>query len=264
MWKRVEKTVALLASLSAFVLVGFTWKSITQVSTEQAIAREGQLTDRYMAAVQLLDNRSEEVRMGGIYGLSRIMHDSRRDQPTVMQILSAFLRTHNKKLDPVHFTLPGRDFDAALAILTDKNNREEGDGFADLPGIHLEHFLLKEASLRRANLSGAHLAGVVLRDADLSGARLGGADLSSAFLTRANLTSANLGSAELAGAQLSGANLWCANLRYADLEGAEVEKGQLMSAVIDVTTILPRKLAGDPQLKEKAASRVVPKGCEPS
>ncbi|MEU3094524.1 hypothetical protein ABZ690_06810 [Streptomyces sp. NPDC006967] len=42
------------------------------------IEREGQVTDRYVEAIELLgsDNRTE--RLGGIHALQRIMHDSAR------------------------------------------------------------------------------------------------------------------------------------------------------------------------------------------
>ncbi|WP_371621563.1 hypothetical protein OG245_00620 [Streptomyces sp. NBC_01116] len=44
--------------------------------------KEGQITDRYTAAVGNLGEDKMDVRLGGIYALERIMQDSRRDQPT--------------------------------------------------------------------------------------------------------------------------------------------------------------------------------------
>ncbi|WP_449339638.1 hypothetical protein [Streptomyces chartreusis] len=68
--------------------MAFTWQSIQQVNTEQTITREGQITDRYNAAVENLGHNSVEVRLDGIYALQRIMHDSHRDQPVVISVLA--------------------------------------------------------------------------------------------------------------------------------------------------------------------------------
>ncbi|ODA69303.1 hypothetical protein APS67_006541 [Streptomyces sp. AVP053U2] len=58
------------------------------------IEREGQVTDRYVEAIKLLgsDNRTE--RLGGIYALQRIMHDSAKDHTTIVSVLAAYIRTY--------------------------------------------------------------------------------------------------------------------------------------------------------------------------
>ncbi|CAM5525848.1 Pentapeptide repeat-containing protein OS=Streptomyces chartreusis OX=1969 GN=CP983_39675 PE=4 SV=1 [Streptomyces chartreusis] len=77
-----------LAAAATLAAVAFTWQSIQQVNTEQTITREGQITDRYNAAVENLGHNSVEVRLDGIYALQRIMHDSHRDQPVVISVLA--------------------------------------------------------------------------------------------------------------------------------------------------------------------------------
>ncbi|MGP3980411.1 hypothetical protein [Streptomyces sp. KR80] len=74
--------------MATLAVAGFTWVSIKQVNSEQGLTREGQITDRYTAAVDNLGNDSQGVRMGGIYALQRIMQDSPRDQPSVVDVLS--------------------------------------------------------------------------------------------------------------------------------------------------------------------------------
>ncbi|MFI7180115.1 pentapeptide repeat-containing protein [Streptomyces spororaveus] len=293
LWRRLEKTVAVLASIGALILVGFTWKSITQVNSSQAIDREGHITDRYMAAVELLGNRdSEEVRLGGLYGLQRVMQDSPRDQPTVINVVTTFIRAHSPK--PKSTLKLGElpsDITAALAVLRTRDDRHDGNArvnlhdsdlkSANLRGAVLTRADLGGAYLRRADLGDAYLRGADLGDAylggaDLSGAHLGGADLSGAHLNGADLSRAKLGGAnlryadldaadlaraDLAGADLAAATLVCADLRGAVLLGAVILKDQLMSAGLSTGLALPAYLADDPELKKRAASKTKPDRC---
>lgn len=54
------------AALATLVVLIFTWKSIKQVDDEHALTREGQVTDRYNAAVTNIGEDSLEVRLGGM------------------------------------------------------------------------------------------------------------------------------------------------------------------------------------------------------
>jgi hypothetical protein len=60
--------------------------------------REGQITDRFIRAVDQLGKRNEggtparEIRLGGIYGLRRIAQDSSEDYKPVRQILNDYVR----------------------------------------------------------------------------------------------------------------------------------------------------------------------------
>jgi hypothetical protein len=44
-------------------------------------AKQGQITDRYTAAVGQLGHADRNVRLGGIYALARIMDESRKTSP---------------------------------------------------------------------------------------------------------------------------------------------------------------------------------------
>lgn len=44
------------------------------------LSRQGQFTDRYTKAVEQLGSNKPDVRIGAIYALERIAHESRRDQ----------------------------------------------------------------------------------------------------------------------------------------------------------------------------------------
>jgi hypothetical protein len=60
------------------------------------INRDGQLTDRFTAAITHLgqdDNLS--VTLGGIQALERIARDSRSDRGAIQEILAAYVRDHS-------------------------------------------------------------------------------------------------------------------------------------------------------------------------
>jgi hypothetical protein len=61
------------------------------------LSREGQVTDRYTKAIEQLGSEKLDVRIGGIYALERVAGDSARDHPTVMAVLSAFVREHSRE-----------------------------------------------------------------------------------------------------------------------------------------------------------------------
>ena len=61
---------------------------------------QGQVTDRYTKAIEQLGSDKLDVRIGGIYALERIARDSARDHPTVMEVLTAFIREHSHEQWP--------------------------------------------------------------------------------------------------------------------------------------------------------------------
>ena len=152
------------------------------------LSREGHVTDRYTKAIEQLGSERVDVRLGAIYALERIMIDSARDHPAIVEVLAAFVREHSS-LDatdlgdkqpgadddmrrPHDVVGPATDVQAALTVLGRRPPGREERGRLDL---------------RSTNLSGADLVR---------------ADLSNADLTKADLTRADLGDANMAGAVL--------------------------------------------------------------
>ncbi|WP_051765198.1 pentapeptide repeat-containing protein [Streptomyces sp. NRRL F-5135] len=242
------------AALGTLVVIVFTWLSIQQVNSEHALTREGQVTDRYNAAVEDIGEDSQEIRLNGIYALQRIMEDSPRDQPSIINVLSAYIRNHAKepKRDTVisdGWDLPS-DIQAALTALGYRNPHFDGNAVIDLHGAYLRGAYLPSANLHganlrdtdlslaflnRANFGGASLAsadlgGALLFRADLRGASLYFADVSPADLRSANLARADLSLANLASTDLGGANLTGADLRGADLRSAKLHGAKLGDA----------------------------------
>lgn len=152
---------------SLFIVTAlFTWRQIQ-------IAREGQITGRYETAVRQLSSSEPTERIGGIYALGRIAEDSRRDEPTVVELLSSFCRTsatalgsgatNSRSSTYLSDRLP--DVQVALEVL----------GRAQLPspprfdGADLTGAYLGDASLIRARFVWTILVGVRFWNADLRG-----------------------------------------------------------------------------------------------
>jgi hypothetical protein len=231
------------------------------------LSRDGQITDRFTKAIEQLgaveppgaDGRSTvklAVRLGAIYALERIAHDSERDHWSVMEVLTAYVRENSPRKEQ------GRSMEDIQAILTVINRRNRNYDPVDLPdaisaafrqrivlaGAFLAHTNLREAYLSSANLRGANLIAADLRGAHLDGvildrAKLGEAHLNDADLRGANLQLTDFSSADLRGANLTGANLTMANLGHADLTGTiNLTQRQIDSASGDEGTVLPSGL----------------------
>ena len=166
------------------------------------LSREGQVTDRYTKAIEQLGSEKLDVRIGGIYALERVARDSAQDHPTVMEVLSAFIREHSRTppAGPGLERWPLPDVQAAVVVVRRRNAKRD----------------LQPIDLSGADLAAADLAGVNFRGADLHGADLHGADLHGADLTTANLR---------------GTNLTAANLRHARWpEGVPIPEGWLVDS----------------------------------
>jgi hypothetical protein len=222
------------------------------------VTEQGHITDRYTKAIEQLGNDKLDVRLGGIYALERIAVDSKRDHPTVVEVLSAFIREHGQAptqpgtgtaddgnsepiaavFEPPTFE-PPTDVQAAVTVLG-RLPRRTNVSRGNLIGAHLEGANLGNAHLEGAILIGAHLVLASLFQAHLEEAILGEAHLQFANLSGAHLEGANLGDAHLAGAILSGAHLERANLIGTTVHGLTLE--QLDRAILDEETQLPPEL----------------------
>lgn len=237
---------------------------------ELKLVRQGQISDRFTRAVEQLGDYNLDVRLGGIYALGRIAHDSKRDQRTVTEVLAAFVRGHSplRTQDPdlddhpphqlaaeplsqrapdvqaVLRVLGGlpRDRDSAVIDISASNLSR-----ADFGGADFSRARLMDTNLIKADLSGVRLVGACFDDAHLgvadltlarlAGAYFGGAKLINALLVRADLTGAYLNNADLTDAYLNDANLndavLSAGLYGTHLDGAQLQGADLAGAVIE-------------------------------
>jgi uncharacterized protein YjbI with pentapeptide repeats len=230
----------LITALTAVGALIFTALSLNstrdQVSIAQsqsAISEQGQFTERYSKAVEQIGQQGPDhlqVRLGGIYALERLSRDSLRDQPTIVEVLSAFIRTTAKPLTSCIFSSPTSDIQAALTVLGRRDATHDNNTYVDLTYTCLNSYKLPRATLGHADLRNSDFTGTDLTDADLANADLTGANLRVTQFADANLTDANLLSTQLTGANLSDAQLINSVLSGADLGGANLRRANLRGA----------------------------------
>jgi uncharacterized protein YjbI with pentapeptide repeats len=192
-------------------------------------AREGQITDRYSAAVGHLSSRRPSAVIGGIYALERIAHDSGRDVGTINDVLCAVVRQA-----PYAAPRPSSEVIVALEVLS----RLPGSGDIrrlDLRGVTLDGLRLPGIQLAGADLSGASLVLANLEGADLRECQLDNAKFTRSTLTRARFGGAKGLKVEFPGATLDGADLHdvvfpSAVLRAASVRGINASGASLAGA----------------------------------
>ncbi|MEU5266129.1 pentapeptide repeat-containing protein [Amycolatopsis sp. NPDC021455] len=216
-----------------------------QNEAQNSLAAQAQYTDRYTKAVDQLGQKGDDrlqIRLGGIYALERLAHDSPRDQPTIIEVLSAFVRTSSPNPgnfvggpalgEPVggppadHPNLCNRistDVQAAVTVLGRRDVTHDQSALPDLSGA-----CLQLAYLSGANLRGSKLRGTVFTGAYLYAADLGYADLGGAYLKDSNLHGALLNNAQLSFANLVDADVTGADLRDA-IHGGRTQIGGIKS-----------------------------------
>ena len=233
-----------LGGLAVLLAAVYTYQQVQTGRRQLEVARQGQVTERFTRAIDQLGSKNLDVRLGGIYALERIARDSSDDEPTIGEILTAYIRTHA----PWPPTIPGQyiatapindvpelqvrapDVQASLTVLGRGRFADQQEGPADQLDLH-------EVDLRRAHLNNANLAGVNLSGANLAGAILIGVNLARAFLLDANLAETEIIGSYFADIELGYANLEKARIEGVILTGASLDEANLSGARINVTDL---------------------------
>ena len=213
--------LALGAGLLAAGALVLTVRNLTLARRTFELTEQRQATGRYATAIEQLGSDKLDVRIGGIYALERIARDSANDHPTVMEVLTAFIREHSRDQGPP--PPQGRkkmrpDLQSALTVAGRRDAQRD-----------IQRLDLTMADLSSASLTGANLAGAQVAFADLSYAYLSNATLARGCLLGANLHGASIGGADFTGADLAGADLTFA-LAAAGLNGANFTGARLDGA----------------------------------
>ncbi|MFJ9782482.1 hypothetical protein ACIRSS_23075 [Amycolatopsis sp. NPDC101161] len=90
----------MITAFTALAALVFTGESLTTSREQNALAEQGQVTGRYASAVDQIGTQGDDhlqTRLGGVYELERLMYDSPRDQPTIIEVLSAFVRHQHQR-----------------------------------------------------------------------------------------------------------------------------------------------------------------------
>jgi hypothetical protein len=256
---------ALVVLTGAAIGATVTLRQVRASHDQLKLSEQGQFTDRYTKAIdQLDDTKALAVRLGGLYALERIAHDSPDDRATIAEVLCAYARTAPRPkpparramdtvppittaaeavtptADPASLTVRAPDVQAAVTILG-RWRKRLGE---PPPVLDLHNADLQGAILAGAGLQGAILVGARLQDANLFGVGLQGAILAGAGLQGAILAGAQLQDADLAGAQLQDARLNGAQLQKALLFGAQLQDAILNDAQLQGAILVRAQLQG--------------------
>lgn len=168
---------ASLPGIAALAALLFTWVSVEQSGRQLRIAERGQVTDRFNAAIGNLSSPAVDVRLGGVYGLERLMRDSPDDQPTVVTLLTAYVRGHaDGEAGGAPDARPATDVQAAMTVLANRDPARDGSDDFDLRSVRLRHL----GYMGMWDREHQRVIGINFPDADFSGADLSGADLTGA------------------------------------------------------------------------------------
>ena len=256
----VVKTIISALGLIATLLAGIGLiVNYFNSQAEMQLTQQRLITERFSKAVEQIGSGKEEAVISGIYSLEQIAKDYLKDQWTIMEVLTAYIRKNSRIRSNIEQLEPEKrqkdleklpsvsiPVQAALTVIGRRKveNDQDGDNlaetndpnkikFLDLSRTNLRGANLNRANLNRANLDGANLNGAKLWVAYLNGANLNGANLNGANLIGANLIGANLNGANLNGAFLKGAFLIEAFLEEANLNGANLNGANLNGAFLN-------------------------------
>ncbi|WP_430014915.1 pentapeptide repeat-containing protein [Microcystis protocystis FBCC-A270] len=241
----VVKTIISALGLIATLLAGIgLFVNYLNSQAERQLIQERLITERFSKAVEQIGNPKEEVVIGGIYSLERIAKDSPKDQWTIMEVLTSYIRKNSpipsniEQLEPEERQkalekLPSVSIPVQAALTVIGRRKVENDQAGDNLAETNDSNKIKILDLSRTNLRGANLNRANLNRANLDGANLNGAKLWVAYLNGANLNGAYLNGAKLWVAYLNGANLNRANLNGANLNGANLNGAYLNGAILN-------------------------------
>jgi hypothetical protein len=260
-----RKTLAQILAALVVVVAFYSASKTFEMSQEQLkIAREnsqaqneatrdGQLTDRYLRAIEQLGASDRdgkpvlERRIGSIYALERIAQESERDDWSVMTVLTTYIREQSPiKPEPPQRYLrnwrPRADVQAALTVLGRRTDKQIE--FERRNNLHIN---LALCDLRGANLNGARLRGAVFVGSLMTSARFAEAELQNTMFQNANLINADFRGAQLQNSELVDVKLQGAHLMNAQLDGAFLSGSDLTDAFLNGVREEPHLPALDEQ-----------------
>lgn len=227
------------------------------------LTREGHITDRYSKAIEQLGNDNRDVRIGGVYALERIMHDSPSDRETIVDVLSTYVREHTRVAHDTPSTdAIGADVQAALSVLGRRPSADQESKRLDLYHSGLNHADMAGQDFRNAmfdysNLNNASFSGADLSRADLSFCHAKGAAFTNCSAPGAHFVNAAYVNGWFLEADLTGTDFYGCDLsgsdfgrRYAEfgdppfppakLTGARFTKAKLTGTIlrgVDLSTV---------------------------
>ena len=265
-WDGWAKVASIATTLVAVVALYFSGQSLIATRKQYGLSEQGQVTDRFARAVENLGSDKVNVRLGGIYALERLARDSVQDQPTIVEILSGFVRTQAPaagppcsvpdRIQPTRDTSngvfsappvqPQVDVQAAITVIGRRDPHHDGATTPNpndscLTGLRVVG-TFAGASFDRSKLHPTYFFG-----RDLRCTRFVGADLSGAYVNGVDLTRANLFNATAIATTFTGADMQGAILDQADFSSADFAGANLSTAHLDGTILTGARFRGGPR-----------------
>lgn len=209
------EAIRIFSSLAFVVTAYYAWRNLKISEQNRILAEDKQVAERFSKSVEMLGSSDKfEMQLGGIYSLARIAKDSPTDYWTVIEVLTAFIRSHSPLLELKEGEEQPSVTSSVQAALTTLSNlislRSQEQEKLD---IVLARINLRGAKLYEGNLSKVFLSESNMEEVDLNGANLSGARLFKTILDDANLVNANFTKADLAEASLIEADVYKADFR---------------------------------------------------
>ncbi|WP_199896483.1 pentapeptide repeat-containing protein [Streptomyces niger] len=206
-----------LFGVQAFAAIG---ASIALLYTARnfALARRGQVTDRFTKALERLSSSQIYVRIGGILALKQILQDAPNQAEDAAQVLQTFVHEHTEEqgeIDGTECVLP--DVQVALSALG-----------------HAVHRAGTSLQLRTRKLAGADLRGFRLENADLAGSSLKGAEIS-----LCSLIDTDMSGIDATDANMSHSRFWDCDFFEGRLHKVEMEFADFSYATFNESEITP-------------------------
>ncbi|GID93612.1 hypothetical protein Adi01nite_30240 [Amorphoplanes digitatis] len=216
-WTNIGGLISvLLVGIGLYITGSFNREQAEATRRQLEIAVQGQQAERFVKAIDQLGQEGKDkisIRLGGIYALERLMRESSEYRPTVIEVLSSFIRQHSPRSAVAASGTPASptDIRAAFTVLGRRPDPFAGqDTFVDvgdarlgLGGMRIRDARFSNIDLRGSNLSGARFDNVVFLESNFAGADLRKADIGNicAFVA------SDFRKADLRGAVFSSANL---------------------------------------------------------
>lgn len=187
---------------------------VTEQNTEVAqknlfLLEQGNLTERFNKAAEMLGSEKIEIKLGGIYALERVSSQSVEYHWPAMEILTTYIRRHTK--EPSSTSLP---------ILSSNMS------YIPKPVITIRDDIQASITVigRRKWLNQESARTLDLHDSNLSGANLRGSNFRAANFTNTKLIGTILEYSDLSYADFNEADLFDAKFKCSDVKEAKMEK----------------------------------------
>ena len=157
--------------------------------------KEKAVTEAFAKSVELLGNKREAARQGGIYALGRLAGDNPDLHPMIMDIVASYIRQESRHrffsekkerkeredrsidkdelIDELRSEPMAMDIEAAIAVIRERNSNNDkilrkGEDFLDLSNAYIFNADFSNTKLSKVNFSDSVMVDCFFDETDLS------------------------------------------------------------------------------------------------